>query len=320
MNHRYHSFFDKQIIMRTAFINQLIEEAKVNENIFLLVGDLGYSVVEPYAELFPERYLNVGIAEQNMAGVAAGLAMEGYCVYIYSIGNFPTLRCMEQIRYDICYHNLNVKIVAVGGGYAYGPLGPSHHATEDIGMLRTIPNLVICVPGDPVETKVVTTFTTQHHGPCYIRIGKAGEPLVHKENSITKLSLGEILMIKNSTNGEVAVFSTGAMLKYALDFVEQNKINASVFSFPFIKPLNKENLLEILKSHKKIITIEEHQAQGGFGSTILEVMNDLIEEGKLKNVPLVKRIAIPDKFYSVAGTQDYLRKLAKLELCIEFFK
>jgi transketolase len=298
--------------MRTAFINQLIKEAKIHENIFLLVGDLGFSVVEPFAELFPERYLNVGIAEQNMAGIAAGLAIEDYCVYIYSIGNFPTLRCMEQIRFDICYHNLNVKIVAVGGGYAYGSLGASHHATEEIGMLRIIPNLVVCAPGDPEETKAITSFTTQHKGPCYIRLGKGGESLVHKVNSIANLSLSEILKIKNG--GEVAVFSTGAMLKYVIDFVEDNNIEASVFSFPFIKPLNKETLVKIFKTHKKIITIEEHQAQGGFGSAILESMNDLIEEKRLSKPPLVKRIAISDKFSSVAGSQDYLRKLAGLEL------
>ncbi|MCX6248478.1 MAG: transketolase [Bacteroidetes bacterium] len=304
--------------MRTAFINQLIEEAKINEDLFLLVGDLGFSVVEPFSQLFPERYLNVGIAEQNMAGIAAGLAMEGYCVYTYSIGNFPTLRCMEQIRYDICYHNLNVKIVAVGGGYAYASLGASHHATEEIGMLRTIPNLVVCAPGDPAEAKAITTFTANHKGPCYIRIGKAGEPLVHDKNSVLNLSLGDILKIHDG--GEVAVFSTGAMLKYVVDFLEQNNITASVYSFPFIKPMNKETLAGILGSHKKIITIEEHQAQGGFGSAILEAMNDLLEEGKLINPPALKRIAIPDKFYSVAGSQDYLRKLAGLELRKEYFE
>lgn len=304
--------------MRTAFINQLIEEAKTNKKIFLLVGDLGYSVVEPFAELFPDRYLNVGIAEQNMAGIAAGLAIEGYCVYIYSIGNFPTLRCMEQIRYDICYHNLNVKIVAVGGGFAYGSLGASHYATEEMGMLRTIPNLVVCAPGDPVETKAITTFTSQYKGPCYIRIGKAGEPLVHKENSLFDLSLGDILEIRNE--GEVAVFTTGAMLKYVVDFVEQNEIKTSIYSFPFVKPLNRDFLAEIFESQKKIITIEEHQAQGGFGSAILEAMNDLLEEGKLSHLPLVKRIAIPDKFYSVAGSQGYLRKLAGLELRKDMFE
>jgi transketolase len=224
---------------------------------------------------------------------------------------------MEQIRYDICYHNLNVKVVAVGGGFAYGPLGASHHATEEIGMLRTIPNLVICAPGDPEETRAITSFTANYNGPCYIRIGKAGESFVHGENSVANLSLGDILRVKN--NGEIAVFSTGAMLRYVVDFVEQNNIKASVFSFPFIKPLNKEILVEIFKSHKKIITIEEHQAQGGFGSAILEVMNDLMEGKRLSKPPTVKRIAIPDKFYSVAGSQDYLRKLAGLELRREFF-
>lgn len=303
--------------MRTAFINQLIEEAKINDKIFLLVGDLGFSVIEPFAEQFPERYLNVGIAEQNMAGIASGLAMEGYCVYIYSIGNFPTLRCMEQIRYDICYHNLNVKIVAVGGGYAYGSLGASHHATEEIGMLRTIPNMVVCAPGDPIEAKAITTFTSKYEGPCYIRIGKAGEPIIHNVDYL-ELFKGEILEIKKGETN--AIFSTGAMLKYASDFISENAINASIYSFPFVKPIDKEKLLFILKSHTQIITIEEHQAQGGFGSAILEAINDLVEERKLSNPRSVKRIAIPDKFYSVSGSQDYLRKLAGLELRYKYFK
>ena len=304
--------------MRTAFINQLIEEAKINKEIFLLVGDLGFSVVEPFARLFPDRFLNVGIAEQNMTGIAAGLAMEGYCVYIYSIANFPTMRPMEQIRYDICYHNLNVKIVAVGGGFAYGPLGASHHATEEIGMLRTIPNMVVCAPGDPVEAKSIASFTASYEGPCYIRIGKAGEPLVHKKDSLINVSLGKILNIKVD-NGGIAIFSTGAMLKYVVDFVEENDIDASIFSFPFIKPIDKKRLIEIMTDHEKIITIEEHQAQGGFGTAILEIINDLMEEGLLNIHPRVKRIAIPNKFYSIAGSQNYLRKLAGLELKLEDF-
>ncbi|TKG91899.1 transketolase [Puteibacter caeruleilacunae] len=298
--------------MRTAFINQLIEEAKVNDKIFLLVGDLGFSVVEPFAELFPDRYLNVGIAEQNMAGIAAGLAMEGYNVYIYSIGNFPTLRCMEQIRYDICYHNLNVNIVAVGGGYAYGSLGASHHATEEIGMLRTIPNLVVCAPGDPAEAKAITTFTSNYVGPCYIRIGKAGEPDVHKPNGPGSLMLGDILPVSKA--GEVAILSTGAMLKYVTDFVENNNIKASIYSFPFIKPINSEKLFNIFNSHTKLITIEEHQASAGFGSAILEIMNDFAERKELTSIPSLKRIAIPDQFYSVAGSQGYLREQAGLVL------
>ncbi|MBW8327119.1 MAG: hypothetical protein K0M50_20310 [Prolixibacteraceae bacterium] len=301
--------------MRTAFINQLTEVAKTNEKIFLLVGDLGFSVIEPFAEQFPDRYLNVGIAEQNMAGIAAGLAMEGYCVYIYSIGNFPTLRCMEQIRYDICYHNLNVKVVAVGGGYAYGSLGASHHATEEIGMLRTIPNLIVSAPGDPEEAKAITTFCSNHIGPCYIRLGKAGEPIVHSKT--IKLAIGEIIPIE--TDYPVAVFSTGSMLKYVVDFIKNNNIDASVYSFPFVKPIDKGALLTMIKKHKKIITIEEHQAQAGFGSAILEAANDLYSNGQINKFPLIKRIAIPDQFYSVAGSQQYLREMAGIKLEISDF-
>lgn len=303
--------------MRTAFINQLVEEAKKNPKIFLLVGDLGFNVVEPFAQQFPERFINVGIAEQNMAGIAAGLALEGYCVYIYSIGNFPTLRCMEQIRYDICYHNLNVKIVAVGGGYAYGSLGASHHATEELGMLRTIPNLVVCSPGDPIETKVITEFSAQNDGPCYIRIGKAGEPSVHS-NLISAINKGSILKIKQ--NGPIAVFSTGAMLKYVVDFIEQNNIKASIYSFPFVKPINIEMLKNIVESHKKIITTEEHQSNCGFGSAIIEIVSDLFEAGDIDSFPKIRRIAIPDRFYSIAGSQDYLRKIAGIELDMKMFK
>ncbi|GEO11618.1 transketolase family protein [Segetibacter aerophilus] len=296
--------------MRTAFINQLIEEARKNDRVFLIVGDLGFSVVEPFVQEFPERYLNVGVAEQNMAGFAAGLALEGYCVFIYSIGNFPTLRCMEQIRYDICYHDLNVKIIAVGGGYSYGALGPSHHATEEIGMLRTIPNIVVCAPGDPLESQRITTFCTNHIGPCYVRLGKAGEPVVHED--LAELSIGDIIEVKQGKN--TAVFSTGSMLKYVCDFVNDNDLNASIYSFPFVKPINKSQLKEILESYQSIITIEEHQSQGGFGSAILEQANDLLNEGSIKALPKIKRIAINDKFYSIAGSQKYLREAAGLVL------
>jgi transketolase len=304
--------------MRTAFINQLIEEARKNSKVFLIVGDLGFSVVEPFVEEFPNQFLNIGIAEQNMAGVAAGLAMEGYCVYIYSIGNFPTLRCIEQIRYDICYHNLNVKIIAVGGGYAYGSLGPSHHTTEEIGMLRTIPNLTICAPGDPVEASEVTKLSANTLGPFYIRLGKAAEPIVHDSDIV--LLLGNCLSIISGKKN--AVFTMGATLKYAKDFVIDNSLNASVYSFPFIKPLNKINLIEIFLKYENIITIEEHQSSAGFGSAILEVLNDLLEEDliQLNQIPRIRRVAIPNKFFSIAGTQDYLRKTAGVALCVEYFK
>lgn len=306
--------------MRTAFIKELIEEAKINNSIFLIVADLGFSVVEPFAEQFPDRFLNVGIAEQNMAGIASGLAMEGYNVYIYSIGNFPTLRCMEQIRYDICYHNVNVKIIAVGGGYAYASLGASHHATEEIGMLRTIPNMMVCSPGDPEEMRAITRFTSNHTGPCYIRIGKAGEPEVHQKlnSSIKTINGGDILNVISGK--DVAVFSSGAMLDYSANYILNNKLNASLYSFPFIKPLNIELLINIIQRYKRIITIEEHQLNCGFGSSILEHINDLKEKNIQITYPEIKRIGINNTFYSVAGTQEYLRKLATIELDLKYFE
>ena len=290
--------------MRTAFINQLIQEARKDKNIFLIVGDLGYSVVEPFAEEFPDRFLNAGVAEQNMTGIAAGLALEGYTVFTYSIGNFPTLRCMEQIRYDVCYHNLNVKIVAVGGGYAYGPLGASHHATEELGMLRTIPNLTVCAPGDPVETVAITSLITKHKGPCYLRLGKAGEPTIHK--SRIEIEFGKMVPVINGK--ETAILSMGGTLKYSYDYVINNKLPWGLYSFPFIKPIALDGLKIIADDYEKIITIEEHQKSGGFGSAVLEGFNELEESKKILKCPRIKRIAIPDIFVSVAGSQDYLRK------------
>jgi transketolase len=297
--------------MRTAFINQLIEEARANDKIFLLVGDLGYSVVEPFEREFPKRFLNVGIAEQNMTGVACGLAKEGYTVFTYSIGNFPTLRCMEQIRYDVCYHNLSVNIVAVGGGYAYGPLGVSHHTTEDLGMLRTIPNLIVTAPGDPLEAKAITSIAAQSKSPHYIRLGKAGEPLVH--SSDTKIEIGKAITVIENEDADIVILSTGAMLKYAADFIKNNNLNYSLYSFPFIKPMDNELLLDITKKYKKVVTIEEHQRSAGFGSAILEALHDLNELHN-STIPVVRRIAIPDIFIGYAGTQEYLREKAGLTL------
>lgn len=296
--------------MRTAFISQLIEEAKKNEKIFLVVGDLGYSVVEPFAELFPDRFLNAGIAEQNMTGVAAGLAMEGYNVFTYSIGNFSTLRCMEQIRYDVCYHNLSVKIVAVGAGYAYGPLGTSHHTTEDIGMLRTIPGLNICSPSDPVEAKQITGWLCNNVSPAYLRLGKAGEKILHD----SQISIENTNIICMKEGEETAILATGSILGRAKYHVENVKNSWGLYSVPFIKPLDLNTLAAIAKKYQNILTLEEHQMSSGFGSAILEGLNNLREKNIISEFPRVRRIAIKDSFISCAGTQEFLRDLMGLNL------
>ena len=296
--------------MRNAFINRLTQLAEVHKDLFLICGDLGYSVLEPFAQRFPERFLNVGIAEQNMMQVATGLSLEGYNVFTYSIGNFPTLRCMEQIRYDICYHNANVKIVAVGGGYAYGPLGVSHHTTEDIAMLRAIPNMTVTAPGDPSEAEELANWFSEHTGPGYIRLNKSGEPRVHSN----KVKLVPGLLLEVIPGSGCAVLSCGAVLSQMLEEIRSRSLPWALYSAPFASHLNPDELARIAERFETLITIEEHQISGGFGSSVIEILSDLYAAHLIARMPYVRRIGIPDKFISVAGTQEFLRKLSGISL------
>lgn len=302
--------------MRTAFIKELVEDAKTNDKIFLIVGDLGYNVVEVYRDAYPDRFLNVGIDEQNMAGIAAGLSMQGFNVYIYSIGNFPTLRCMEQIRFDIAYHHANVKVVAVGAGLSYADLGATHHATEEVGMLRSIPNMVIASPSDPNEARAITKISANYEGPMYIRLGKAGEKVVYPKYD--DLTIGNIHCYQES-DSDNALFVTGSIMDYAVDWIKKNGVQTAIYSVPFIKPLNKELLAAVANKHSNIITLEEHQKSCGIGSALVEQLSDLFQEGKIAQYPEVKRIAMNDSFIEVAGNHAYLRQYAGLVLSKEYF-
>src|SRR5712691_8203679 len=167
--------------MRPAFFRALPELAAADERVNLVVGDLGFGVVEPFVERFPARFFNAGVAEQNMTGIAAGLALSGKTVFTYSIANFPTLRCLEQIRNDVCYHRADVKVVSVGCGLAYGNLGVTHHASEDVAIMRALPNMTVVAPGDPIEARLGTRAVVALDGPAYLRLGRAGEPVVHAD-------------------------------------------------------------------------------------------------------------------------------------------
>ena len=293
--------------MRTAFIDQLVKEARINDKIFLLVGDLGYNVVEPFADEFPDRFKNVGIAEQNMAGVAAGLSMVGYNVYIYSIGNFPTLRCIEQIRNDIAYYKGNVKIVSVGAGYAYGSQGVSHHATEELGMMRSIPNIVVCSPCDPIEARCITMISANYDGPMYLRLGKAGEVVIH-EQFVQDLNIGDILPVLKTDGTEKVILSSGSILGDALKSAKEKGVD--IYSIPFVKPLNKCQMVDIANRYSDITILEENQKS----SAVIEVISDLYCTGEIHRFPKIKRIAIEDQFYHLSGSQSYLRKQAGLVL------
>lgn len=296
--------------MRTTFINQLVEEARKNDKIFLLVGDLGYNVVEPFANEFPDRFINVGICEQNMAGIAGGLAMNGWIVYCYSIGNFPTLRCIEQIRNDIVYYNSNVRIVSVGAGYAYGSQGVSHQATEEIGMLRTLPNMVICSPSDPLETKMIVKQSVTYQGPMYIRLGKAGEKNIWKlckDNCI----IGDILPYRIGKNKK-AILVTGSIASSIIN--ESKSEQYDIYTVPYVKPLNNDGIIDIANKYNEIVVVEEHQKSCGVGSAIIERISDLYTDGSIDTFPRVKRIAINDEFCEVSGSQNYLREVSSLKL------
>ena len=291
--------------MRNAFIEALHKIAFDDPRIFLVVGDLGYSVVERFAEEFPERFLNVGIAEQNMAGIAAGLANEGYHVFIYSIANFPLARCLEQIRNDICYHNLSVTIVAVGGGLSYGTLGYSHHATEDFSTTIPLPNLRIFAPGDPAEVLAVMKAIHNYSGPSYLRLGKAGEVVFHNKEPI--INAGELVVIEEGKR--VLLITVGGVLDLGFEIkkmLKPHKIEAAISSLPEIAPLSSESFRLMKESYELVVVIEEHR-NGGVYSYLSDCLHvHEITDGIKSPIFLMPlRIGIPPPASS--GSLRFLR-------------
>ncbi|MFY9819839.1 MAG: transketolase C-terminal domain-containing protein [Thermoanaerobaculia bacterium] len=285
--------------MRTAFLETLFELAKADERIVFLTGDLGFSVIEPFAQALPKQFVNAGVAEQNMTGIAAGMALSGKIALTYSIANFPTLRCLEHIRNDVCYHEANVKIVAVGGGFAYGALGASHHATEELGVMRMMPGMTVVAPADPIEARLATRAIVAHPGPCYIRLGKAGEPNVH-EGPID-FHLGRAIQVRDGK--DVTLISTGGMLKAAAGVARrlaERGVEARVLSMHTLKPLDTEAVLAAARETGAIFTLEQHSVIGGLGSAVAEV---LAESGLTVKF---KRIGLPSAFSPRVGSQQYL--------------
>ncbi len=288
--------------MRDTFVKTLLEIAKKDKNVYIVTGDLGFGVLRPFWEELPDQIINAGIAEQNMTSIAAGLALQGKIVYTYSIGNFPTLRCIEQIRNDCAYHNANVKVVCVGGGFVYGSLGMSHHATEDIAMMRSLPDVTVVAPGDLVEAACATKAIYETPGTCYLRLGRGGEKQIHE--SIENFEIGKAIKIKDGKN--VALFSTGAIfdeVDEACKELEAEGITPTVYTFPTVKPIDKETILKCAADYSTIITVEEHNLSGGFGSAVAEV---LAEQSDVQ-AKLV-RIALDDRYSCIVGSQKYLRQ------------
>jgi transketolase len=260
--------------MRNAFINELVALAEQNPQIALVVGDLGFSVVEPFADRFPERFINAGVAEQNMTGLAAGMASEGYHVFTYSIANFPTFRCAEQIRNDVDYQKLPVTVVAVGGGLAYGALGYSHHAVQDYALIRSMPNMLIAAPGDPAEVRGCLRYLVSNPQPSYLRLGKAGERDFH-EGRVPELQPGRWNRIRAAdVEPRKILLSTGATLELAMAMSDRPEHRGcEVSTLPLwgmsAKPLQAEQVAQ----GNAVITLEDHLEDGGFGSWLSESLS-----------------------------------------------
>lgn len=289
--------------MRDRFIYELIEIAKVDKNIILITSDLGFGVLDNFVEEFPAQFINAGVAEQNMTGIATGMALEGKTVFTYSICNFPTLRCLEQIRNDACYHQANVKIVAIGGGFCYGPLGISHHATEDLSIMRALPNITVVAPGDIMEAAAATRAVYNTSGTCYLRLGRGGGKKVHERD--INFKIGKAIQLFDGD--DIALISTGGILGNAFkarERLDNMGLSVGLYSMHTLKPFDREIVEDIAERVKLIVTIEEHTVVGGLGGAVSEILAQMSQPRAR-----LQMVGLPGCFSSIVGDQEYLRKI-----------
>ena len=287
--------------MRDAFVRALAELADQDPDVILVNGDLGFGVLTDFIENRPTQYVNAGVAEQNMTGLAAGMAMEGARAYTYSIGNFTTLRCLEQLRNDVCYHDANVTAVAIGGGFSYGQLGMSHFATEDLAILRALPNMTVVAPSDPWQAVELTRQMYAKAGPAYLRIDKDKAGLPEAPGDVT---LGKVRVVREG--GDATVFTTGAILVEALAAAEVlagEGIELTLVDVHTIKPFDAEGVVAAAQATGIVVTLEEHTVVGGLGSAVAEA---LLDAGAAPRA--FRRMGVQDLYPTVVGDQRYLRR------------
>lgn len=293
--------------MRTAIIEEVYEIMKKNKESYFLTGDLGYNTLEKIEKDFPTRFINVGIAEQNMIGIASGLALSGKKVFVYSIIPFLIMRCFEQIRNDICYHNLDVTLLGSGSGLTYGILGSTHFALEDLAILRPLPNMTIFSPADEMDARLGIRYSANFHNPLYVRIGLREEKKVHQNPYNFKFGKGEIIQ----KGKDFVFFVTGTLMDEVIQaakfFKEEKNITSTIVDIHTIKPLDKDLIIKESKNKKMIFTVEEHGKIGGLGSAVSEVISS-------SKVPVnLTIIGTDDQFVQTIGTRTYLRKKLKLD-------
>ncbi len=288
--------------MRDAFAKTLKDVGQEDSRVVLLMGDIGNRLFDPFKEFNGDRFCNCGIAEANMTGMAAGLALCGMRPFTYSITPFSTIRCLEQIRVDVCYQNLPVTITGLGAGLAYAGLGGTHYTLEDIALLRSLPNMTVICPADAVEVRLAVRALLEHDGPAYLRLGKKREPIIH--NVDPKFKIGESIVVREGS--DVCFLSTGSILPITLeaaDLLEINGISSRVVSFHTVKPLDKYMLEEVFERFEVVSTVEEHSFIGGFGSAVAEWLCD-----RPRSNCSFMRFATPDSFLVGGANQSNARQ------------
>ncbi len=288
--------------MRDIFIARLTELAEQDDRIVLITGDLGFGVLDVFRNRCPRQFINAGVAEQNMTGLATGLALDGHVVFTYSIANFAFMRCLEQIRNDAAYHDCNVNVIAVGGGFSYGALGVSHHATEDLAIMRCLPGVKVFSPGDDFEAAETALAMRDLPGVGYVRLDRKGAAAVAGQSP--DFVVGRARVLRDGF--DVTLVSTGSILMEVLaaaDHLNEAGISCRVLSMHTVKPLDRESLLKAAQETAAVFTIEEHSVEGGLGGAAAET---LLEAGTIPRC--FHRIGLRVGFSSIVGSQSYLRR------------
>jgi transketolase len=294
--------------MRRTCLDMVYELAKRDPRVVFIGSDLGPGVLDQMKTEMPDRFFMEGVQEQHIVGMAAGMAMEGYIPYVNTIATFLTRRCFEQLAIDLCLHNLPVRLIANGGGLVYAPLGPTHLAIEDMGILRALPNMTIVAPTDAEEMKRFMPETLACPGPVYIRLGKGGDPIVSRDSD--GFTIGESITLRSGN--DAAVIATGVMVNRALaatEILAADGIDCTVINMHTVKPLDEARIIDLAGSMPLLVTLEEHTLTGGLGSAVAEVLVDKFD-GEL---PTLKRIGLPDAFPQEYGSQDSLMETYGLQ-------
>lgn len=287
--------------MRNAFARILTEVARENDKITLLSGDIGNRLFDDFKKECAERFFNCGVAEANMISLGAGMGLSGFIPFAYTIAPFITARCLEQIRIDVCYHNVPMVIVAVGSGFSYANNGPTHHCAEDLAWLRVLPNMTLVCPGDALEVEAAVAACANYGKPVYLRLGKKNEPLVH--TSRPSFTIGKSIRIQDGS--DICILSTGNMLPVAAaaaKLLASQGLSVGVESMHTVKPLDEETLDSVFSNIPLVVSLEEHSLIGGFGSAVLEWCNK--HSGRCDTL---LRIGSADTFFHEAGDQMHVR-------------